>query len=134
MNKEQKAYALAKAKAQTLFELQEEHEAEFLKGSGYTNEDGEIPERMWMIDDEKEFSRLCAEFDKSPLNLTPQINAAEEDLRKAEDALIDYALSIVPAGPRETLNRNRNSYSIRKKMLDLAFKLDTRTVRKGVRA
>lgn len=134
MNKEQKAYALAKAKAQTLFELQKEHEAEFLKGSGYTNEDGEIPERMWMIDDENEFKCLCAEFDKSPLNLTSQVNAAEAELRKAEDALIDYALSIIPAGPRDTLNRNRNSYSIRKKMLDIAFKLDTRTVRKGVRA
>lgn len=134
MNKQQKDYALAKAKAQTLFELQKEHEAEFLRGTGYTNDDGEIPEELWMIDDENEFKRLCAEFDESPLNLTSQVNAAEAELRKAEDALIDYALSIIPAGPRDTLNRNRNSYSVRKKMLDIAFKLDTRTVRKGVRA
>lgn len=129
MNKEQKAYALAKAKVQTLFDMQQEHEAEFLKGSGYTNPDGEIPTRFWMIDDEKEFSRLCDEFDKSPLNLTFQLNEAEKGLRVAEDALIDYALSITPAGPRETLNRNRNRYNIRMKLLDIAFRLDTRTVK-----
>lgn len=129
MNAQQKAYALAKAKKETLFELQREHETEFLRRSGYTNPDGEIPTEFYMIDDEAEFTRLCAEFDQSPLNLTPKINEAVEDLRKAEDALIDYALSITPAGPRETLNRNRDRYSIRKKLLDIAFRLDTRTVK-----
>ena len=129
MNKEQKAYALAKAKVQALFDMQQEHETEFLKGSGYTNEGGEVPTRFWMIDDEEKFRTLCREFDNSPLNLTPQVNAAEADLRKAEDDLIDYALSITPAGPRETLNRNRNRYSIRMKLLDIAFRLDTRTVK-----
>ena len=129
MNKQQKAYALAKAKVQTLFEMQEEHEAEFLKGTGYTNEDGEIPTRFWMIDDEEEFIRLCREFDNHPSNLTKQLNAAEEALKKAEDALIDFAISLIPAGPRETLNRNRNSYNIRQKMIDLAFRLDTKTIK-----
>ena len=128
MNRQQKEYAEAKAKVQALFELQEEHEATFMMGSGYTNEDGTVPTRFWMIDDDREFQRLCAEFDRSPLNLTPQINKAEVMLRQAEDALIDYALSITPPGPRETLNRNRNKYNIRKKLLDLAFRLDTRTV------
>ena len=134
MNRQQKAYALAKAKKETLFELQREHEAEFLRRSGYTNPDGEVPTEFYMIDDEQVFIRLCQEFDQSPLNLTPQINTAVDFLRKTEDALIDYALSITPPGPRDALNRNRNNYSVRKKLLDIAFRLDTKTVKKGVRA
>lgn len=130
MNKEQEAYAVAKAKVQTLFDMQREHEREFLMRSGYTNLDGEIPTEFYMIDDEAEFSRLCTEFDGSSLDLTPRINEANSALHRAEDALIDFALSITPAGPREILNRNRDKYSIRKKLLDIAFRLDTRTVRR----
>ena len=82
-----------------------------------------------MIDDENDFLRLSEERDKAPLNQIENVRRAEDVLESAEDALIDYALSIIPSGVANTLNAHRRDYSTRKKMLEIAFRLDVSTVK-----
>lgn len=130
MNKQQRAYALAKARVQALDEQNAENEKNFIIESGYRNPDGSVPEKLYMIDDEEAFERLCNEFDKSGKNLFQEVKIAEKRLRQAEDELIDYALSIVPKSIAEVLDRNRRTWKVRKKLIDAAFRLDTKTVPK----
>lgn len=128
MNKQQKAYALARAQEAALADQLRENEAQFIRSQGIANADGSTPDRLYMIDDEDAFNAACALFESSPLNLYAAHSAAEKALTQAEDALIDYALSIVPAAVRDTLQRGRQQDKIRRQLLDLAFRLDTRTV------
>ena len=128
MNKQQKQYAVARARAEALAETMNENEAQFIREQGITNPDGSTPERLYMIDDEDTFNRACELFQKSPLCLYEEHNAAVKELTRAEDALIDYALSITPPGIRSTLQKGRKQHKIRQQLLDAAFRLDTRTV------
>ena len=128
MNKQQKQYAVARARAEALAETMNENEAQFIREQGITNPDGSTPERLYMIDDEDTFNRACELFQKSPLCLYEEHNAAVKGLTRAEDALIDYALSITPPGIRSTLQKGRKQHKIRQQLLDAAFRLDTRTV------
>lgn len=128
MNKQQKAYAVARARVEALTEIMNENEAQFIRERGITNPDGSTPERLYMIDDEDTFTKTCDDFQYSPLNLYDEHNAATIALTQAEDALIDYALSIVPAGVAATLQKGRKQHKIRQQLIDAAFRLDTRTV------
>lgn len=128
MNKQQKQYAVARARAEALVEMMNENEAQFIREHGITNPDGSTPERLCMIDDDDTFDRACELFQESPLCLHDEANAAAKELTRAEDALIDYALSITPPGIRETLQKGRERYDIRQQLIDAAFRLDTRTV------
>lgn len=128
MNKEQKAYALAKAKVDVLKCQQEKNEAEFIRKSGYYNPDGKIPTVLYAIEDEAEYERLCKAFDVDESNLFNKQCEAEQALRTAEDNMIDYALSITPEPARSILAEVRNEYKYHQKLVDLAFRLDTSTV------
>lgn len=128
MNKEQKAYALAKAKVDVLKYQQEKNEAEFIRKSGYYNPDGKIPTDLCAIEDEAEYERLCKAFDEDESNLFNRLCDAEQALRTAEDKLIDYALFITPEPARSILAGSRKEYKYRMKLVDLAFRLDTSTV------
>jgi hypothetical protein len=58
-----------------------------------------------------------------------QILKARELLKQAENALIAYGLSIAPAREREILSRSaETNYTTRQKIIDLVFRLDTKTV------
>ena len=129
MNKQQRDYAIAKAMAESADKNQSENLKQFLIESGVKNSDGSVPTAIWMIDDENDFLRLAEEWDKSPLNQIENVRRAEDILEAAEDALIDYALSIIPSGVANTLNAHRRDYSARKKMLEIAFRLDVSTVK-----
>lgn len=129
MNKQQKDYAIAKANAETVDKQQLENQKQFLIESGVRNPDGSVPTAVWAIDDENDFLRLSEEWDKSPLNQISSIRKAQVALKVAEDALIDYALSIAPSGVAKILNAYRRDYTTRQKILDLAFKLDVSTVK-----
>ena len=52
-NKQQKAYVKAKAALETLETMEHEMEEDFVKSLGVTNEDGSIPSRTWMIDNDE---------------------------------------------------------------------------------
>ena len=136
MNKQQKAYQIAKAQLDTIKELANEIERKYIAEHNITNANGEVPAAIYCIDDDEA-------FDKANEATAPEIEAlgiiaAEKALRAAEDALINYGLSIMPTvneSERETLrnycfglNGATLRLKIRNQVLDLAFKLDTRTV------
>ena len=140
MNKQQKAYMVAKAKLDTIKDLANEIERKYITENNITNANGETPTNIYCIDDDEM-------FDKANEATAPEIEAlgivaAEKALRDAEDALINYGLSIMPtvnASERETLRNycfGLNGYTfrlkIRDQVLDLAFKLNTRTVPKSI--
>ena len=125
MNKQQKAYITAKAALEAAEEILAEREKSFLEHRGR-------PEaRLHEIEDELAFDSLLIEFYEDP-----EIVAMEEDvqgkrdaLRAAENILIEYGLSIAPAGVREDLRRGAaTQIKIRQKLIDLVVKLDTKTV------
>lgn len=64
----------------------------------------------------------------------PELNKeyarAGEALRAAEEALVEYALSIAPPATARTLRESaKNNYTIRQKIITLTMKLDTKTVK-----
>lgn len=134
MNRQQKAYALAKAHLDTCKELLQVFESRWMQQRGITNPDGTTPKELYMLDcDEAEFDRLGEAIAAEPEH--ERLWRDQLDARKllddAENALIDYGLSIAPAGVRETLNANRKRLAVREKLIDLAFWLDTRTVKRA---
>ena len=134
MNKPQKAYMLAKANYETAKETTSEYEHAFIIREGITNGDGSIPMLLWMLEGRSEeyFDQCCDKLDSNPKykQLVDEEREAKILLSAAEDGLIDYALSLpMPENVRETLRKNRNSYKVHDKLLDLAFRLDTRTVK-----
>lgn len=137
-NSAQRAYMLAKAHLQALRNQEAEIERAYIAAHGIHNGDGTIPERVYCIDDMETFDRAneetSAEIEGS--GLWADILAAEEALKAAEDVMIAYGLSIVPAGIRATLERGiKENYTIRLKVIDAVFHLDVSTVTgKGVTA
>ena len=131
MNRQQKNYALAKAHRETCGELLSDYEKDWIIRNGIKNPDGTIPTCVWTIDESLDFDAICValESDEEYSRLYGDAQEAQKLLTAAEDALIDYGLSIAPASVREILDRNRNRLPTRKKLLDLAFRLDTRTVK-----
>ena len=140
MNKQQKAYMIAKAKLDTIKDLANEIERKYILEHNIVNADGEIPTAIYCIDNEEV-------FDEANEATAPEIEAlgictAEANLRAAEDALINYGLSIMPtvnAAERETLrnycfgiNGATLRLKIRQQVIDLTFKLNTRTVPKSI--
>ena len=133
MNQIQNNYCMAKAICDTLSEQQAENEFRFMQEIGITNPDGTTPKRLYMLTlSEEELDRICEEFDFSEYDLFDEMIDAEKQLRVAEDQLIDFAISIVQQPERDILDINRNRIRIREKLIDLAMKLDTRTM-KGVK-
>lgn len=129
MNREQRNYMMAKATYDSIVAVHEEEEAKYLRHLGIVNPDGTIPERIWMIDDDAVFETVQQNRAESDREYDEVRNTARDALRRAEDELIAYALSIAPAGIRETLDRGaKTQVSVREKLLELAFHLDTRTV------
>ena len=136
MNRTQKVYALAKAHHDAIKADNDRREAEFCAEHGYKTEEGNPALHVWMIDDETIFEaaneEVCA---LNKQNGQEEINAREA-LNAAENTLIEWSLSIMPIGfvkERETLrHESERSYTIRKNLIDLAFRLDARTIKKGV--
>lgn len=128
MNKQQKAYAAARAHFEAISELSNQNEAQFILEQGVINPDGSIPDRLFKIDDLDVFDRVCELFYLSPLCLDDEYNAAEKELRQAEDLLIEYALSLVPPHIAGVLRECSDSIQTRQQLIDLTFRLDSSTV------
>ena len=132
MNKIQRTYALAKAQHDAIKADNDRREAEFCAEHGYKTEEGNPALHVWMIDDEAIFEAANEEFCAlNEQNGQEEINA-RETLNTAEDALIEWGLSVMPIGfvkERETLRRGaEQNFKTREKLIDLAFRLDSRTV------
>ena len=134
MNRQQKNYATAKAVYQEAKEAADNYEIAFIAREGIKNDDGTIPKFLYMMEVESEayFDECSAKLDNDPkyIKLFDAERRARKLLSAAEEDLIDYALSLpMPEEAREALDRGRNNYKIRQKLIDLTFKLDTRTVK-----
>jgi hypothetical protein len=132
MNKYQKAYAVARALLDTLNATEEAIERKYIVDNKVVNPDGTTPDRIYCIEDEDTFDKAnegCADLPESKVNFQ-KIIEARKVLEQAENNLIAYGLSLAPAKEREILTKSAaTNYTTRRKILDLAFRLDTRTVR-----
>lgn len=131
MNKVQKNYMMAKAALQTYEEIAADIEKRYIIENGITNEGGEIPERVYCIDDMDVFNKANEETGKTikESGIEEKINAARKNLESAEENIIKFALSISPIGIRKILEKGvKENYTIRMKLIDLAFRLDTSTI------
>jgi hypothetical protein len=123
MNKVQKNYLAAKAAYDTIEAMLAEKELKFLQSKGRAES------HIWAIEDEAIFDLLNEEFSKIIEDLYDDCVSARLALRAAERALIDYGLSIAPAGIRETLRRgSKEQFMIREKLIKTIMRLDTSTV------
>lgn len=126
MNKQQKAYAIAKAAYETALHEQEAAEREYIEKNGIKNSDGTVPRRSYNIDDEVAFDEAMKALEQYEINRSN----AFQTLIAAEDALIEYGLSIVPTGIAETLRGAKDNLKYREKIIDLTFRLDAKTVKR----
>ncbi len=130
-NSAQRAYMLAKAHLQSLEEQEAEIEKAYIIANGIRNADGTVPERVYCIDDMETFDRANEETSAQVegSGLWADILAAKQALDAAEDAVIDFGISLAPASIRGTLERGtKENYTIRQKLIDAVFKLDVSTI------
>ena len=131
MNKEQIAYAVAKAKLEALEEAVNEQEMAFILENAIENPDGSIPKHLWCMEDEDAFNIANTELGRimTESGLEAELNAARSLLHKAVDELIAYGLSLAPERVRRTLEASaRTDWKTREKILELTFRLDPVTV------
>lgn len=130
-NAEQRAYMIARANLDALESVHVDMERNYIKAQNIINDDGTTPERIYCIYDEETFERINQEFSALPevKALWEEILEARELLKQAENQLIAYVLSLAPAREREILAQSAAAnYTTRKKLIDLALKLDASTV------
>ncbi|MDE7342267.1 MAG: hypothetical protein K2N80_17190 [Lachnospiraceae bacterium] len=131
MNKVQKKYMIAKETLQTYEKMEADIEKKYIIENGIKNEDGKIPARVYYIDDDNTFDKANEETAMivQESGLEEKINSAKENLIIAEENMIKFALSIVPAGIRKTLEKGvKKNYTIRMKLIDYTFRLDVSTI------
>ena len=128
---EQAAYLAARANYEAVNAAYEEGEAAFLREAGARAASGEVPAKLYMIDDLEQFERLSAAFERSPRYLADDLTTAAALLQSAEEALIQYAIDICPASIRDTIRQGATkSADVRKKLLSLILRLDPSTLRR----
>ena len=138
MNTEQKAYALARAAYQLAKDEIKRYEQDFIVRENVHNHDGSVPDHIWALDtefDEDYFDALCDKLysEDAFKALYDAETEAYKNLQDAEERLIDYGLPLpMPENIRQTLQEHRKEYKIRDRLIDLAFRLDTRTVKARV--
>ena len=130
-NKVQRDYMAAKALVETLKEQEKQMEQAYIAAHGIINPDGTTPERIYFIMDEAIFDKAneesAAEIDACGLG--DKCIAADAALKAAEDRMIEYGLSLAPAGIRAILAKGaKDNYTTRQKLIDLVFRLDVSTV------
>lgn len=116
MNEQQRDYAKAKQAKRRVEMKMEAREKSFLKGRGLMDSEGTEADSLYKIEDEALFDMACKEFDLLPgiPELNKEYARAGEALRAAEEALVEYALSIAPPATARTLRESaKNNYTIR---------------------
>lgn len=133
MNKQQKAYALARAAYQLAKDEIKRYEQDFIIREKVRNKDGSVPKSVWALDtdDEDYFDELCDKLyaEDGFKSLYEAETDAFKNLQAAEERLIDYGLSLpMPENIRKTLSEHRKDYKVRDRLIDLTFQLNTKTV------
>jgi hypothetical protein len=122
MNRVQKNYMITKEAFQAVNTAMNNREREFLKDKGRPED------RLLKIEDDTTFELLNEEFSALTQDMWADLVTARCAFNNAEKALVSYALSISPAGIRETLRRGCRQVIIRERLINLVMTLDTRTV------
>lgn len=122
--------------AQSLFNLMENtvkrEEEKFLNLKCVVNPDGSVPKRLYAVDNETLFDLYNNEFASliTESGIWDEYLRAKDELKQAENELIAYALSIVPAKIGRPLSESaRTNYTIRQKIIDTVLKFDTSTLK-----
>lgn len=109
MVKEQREYLEAK---EIFLSVQKEHdelEAEFCRKLGVVNDSGEVPVHVWDIDDEEICNKAIDDFGRivEENGMEARLNDAREDLRYAENDLINYLVGQITSDntPEKALER-----------------------------
>ena len=134
-NAQQRAYSQALRSSEMAEASAAAHERAFLEPRGAPDRRGLPARRLWQVEDDATFDALEAEYqaDSEAVELQGAEMAARAALIKAEKALVAWALSIVPAGVRATLApAAETNRATRKKIIDLAMRLDASTVSRRV--
>lgn len=124
-NNQQIAYVAARRELDRAREKLAAAEKKFLKAKGRSEE------RMDDIEDDAEFDDLMAECYSDPQTeaLYDDKIAKQKALKAAEDDLIAFGASIIPGKEKETiLEASAKNFVIRKKVIELIMRLNTRTV------
>lgn len=130
-NKVQREYMAAKALIKALREREKQMEQAYIATHGIINPDGTIPERIYCIMDDAVFEKANEESNAevAACGLEDEYNVANETFKVAEERLIEYGISIAPAGIRDILAKGaKNNYTTRQKLIDLVLRLDVSTV------
>ncbi|MDF1495475.1 hypothetical protein [Caproiciproducens sp. CPB-2] len=131
-NKVQDNYMKAKAVVESIESRQKEIERQYIADKGIVNPDGSIPELLYCMEDDAAFETANEECSAIIVSagLESELNAASAVLKTAEEKLIEYGLSIAPAGVRAVLQEEvKKNACTRMKVIDLVFRLDASTVR-----
>lgn len=132
MNTQQRNYMKDKAMLETLESQEKEMESQWIIDKGIKNPDGSIPKYTWTIEDDETANKAIDDFGNYIENngLWKQILQARENLKVSENALCDYAISIIPfVRERKALQEAvKTNSTIKQKIIDSAFRLDTKTV------
>lgn len=131
MNFQQTQYTVAKALLETLTAEEARITKQYITENNIVNEDGSVPNSIYDIEDEDVFEKAnyasAAIIEAS--GLWDELLIAREQLKKAEDDLIAYGLSLIPEKERTVLKEAcRKNYTTRQKVIDLAYHLDVSTV------
>ena len=132
---QQRAYSQALRSSEMAAAKAAAHERAFLEARGATDRRGRPARRLWQVEDDATFDALEAEYqaDSEAVELQGAEMASQVAMIKAEKALVAWALSIVPAGVRATLApAAETDHTTRKKIIDLAMRLDASTVSRRV--
>ena len=127
----QDAYIYAKARVQSIEAQQQEIECEYIRTHKITNEDGTTTCALYCIDDDALFEQACDDCNAliEAAGLNAAYSEAQNELRRTENDLIAYGLSLAPAGVQDTLEQaSKTNASTRSKLIDLVFRLDISTV------
>ena len=132
-NRIQENYMKTRALVNALKAEEARIEQNYIREHGIVNPNGEIPTHIWCIEDEATFNR--ANEATAPEIDALGLSAAKKLLHDAEDELIHFGLSIVPAKERKILtdrcfglNGHYVRVDIREKCIDLALRLDISTL------
>lgn len=130
-NEQQRGYKQAQRASELAKASSAAHEAAFLAAKGATDRRGRPARQLWQVENDAVFDALEVEYQADPeaVKLQKADMAARAAFIKAEKDLVAWALSIVPAGVRDTLApAAETDHATRKKIIDLALRLDASTI------
>jgi hypothetical protein len=124
MNAVQREYVKAKDVYESANYQIDRLEAAFLASRG------RVEKRIYAIDDDSAFEALNVEFAEASKTEWAALVEARENLKQAENDLIAYGISLMPGKYQKEADvlRSCRDVAVRQQMIDLALRLNTRTV------